>query len=168
MSQQVMASAPDHGPAAEAVIPTLSHGSSRHVRLAALPSAVPWARRVLRHMLREWRLEGMSDPAQLLVSELVTNAVEASACRAGQDRDSWPVIGLTLQLTDAVLHVEVFDTSPALPAMQEADLTGERGRGLVLVDFLADSWGHRTAGAGKVVWCTVAIPRCTSRSVLSQ
>jgi anti-sigma regulatory factor (Ser/Thr protein kinase) len=158
MSQQVMASAPDHGSAAEAVLRARSHGTSRHVRLAALPSAVPWARRILRHMLREWRLEGMSDPAQLLVSELVTNAVEASVSRAREDHDSWPMIGLTLQLTDTVLHVEVSDTSSALPAMQEADLTGERGRGLVLVDFLADSWGHRTTGGGKVVWCTVAIP----------
>jgi anti-sigma regulatory factor (Ser/Thr protein kinase) len=158
MSQQVMASAPDHGSAAEAVVATLSHGSSRHVRMAALPSAVPWARRVLRHMLREWRLEGMSDPAQLLVSELVTNAVEASVSPAGQDREGWPMIGLTLQLTDRVLHVEVSDTSSELPAMQEADLTGERGRGLVLVDFLADSWGHRTTDGGKVVWCAVAIP----------
>jgi anti-sigma regulatory factor (Ser/Thr protein kinase) len=158
MSQQVMASAPDHGSAAEAVDPTLSHGSSRHVRMAALPSAVPWARRILRHMLREWRLEGMSDPAQLLVSELVTNAVEASVSRAGQDQDSWPMIGLTLQLTNTVLRVEVSDTSSALPVMQEADLTGERGRGLVLVDFLADSWGHCATRGGKVVWCTVAIP----------
>jgi anti-sigma regulatory factor (Ser/Thr protein kinase) len=158
MSQQVMASAPDHGPAAEAVVPTLSHGSPRHVRMAALPSAVPWARRILRHMLREWRLEGMSDPAQLLVSELVTNAVVASVSRADQDQDSWPMIGLTLQVTDTVLHMEVSDSSSALPALQEADLTGERGRGLVLVDFLADSWGHRATGGGKVVWCTVVIP----------
>ncbi len=158
MSQQVTASVSDHGSAAEAVVPTRSHGSSRRVRLAALPSAVPWARRILRHMLREWQLEGMSDPVLLLVSELVTNAVQASVSQAGRDEDSWPMIGLTLQLTDTVLQLEVWDTSSALPALQEADLTGERGRGLVLVDFLADSWGHRTAGGGKVVWCTVAIP----------
>jgi hypothetical protein len=68
------------------------------------------------------------------------------------------MIGLTLRLTETALVAEVWDTSSALPALQEADLTGERGRGLVLVDFLADSWGHRTAGGGKVVWCTVAIP----------
>lgn len=158
MSQQVMASASDHGPAAEAVVRTRSHGSSRHVRLAALPSAVPWARRILRHMLGEWQLEGVSDPALLLVSELVTNAVQASESRAGHDQDSRPMIGLTLQLTDTVLQLEVWDTSAALPVLQEADLTGERGRGLVLVDFLADSWGHCTASGGKVVWCTVAIP----------
>jgi anti-sigma regulatory factor (Ser/Thr protein kinase) len=159
MSQQVTVSASDQGSATETVVPARSRGSSRQVRLAALPSAVPWARRILGHMLREWQLEGMSDPALLLVSELVTNAVRASVGQVVGDQDSWPVIGLTLQLTEAGLHVEVWDSSSALPVMQEADLTGERGRGLVLVDFLADTWGHRTAGdGGKVVWCTVAIP----------
>jgi anti-sigma regulatory factor (Ser/Thr protein kinase) len=158
MSQQVMASASDVGAAAAVAGPASGHGSSRHVRLVALPSAVPWARRILRHMLREWQLEEMSDPAQLLVSELVTNAVQASARQHGHDQDSLPMIGLTLQLTDTALTAEVWDTSPALPVLQEADLTGERGRGLMLVDFLADSWGHRVAGGGKVVWCTVAIP----------
>jgi len=109
-------------------------------------------------MLREWQLEEMSDPALLLVSELVTNAVQASARQAVRDGGSWPVIGLTLQLTDTAVAVEVWDTSPALPVLQEADPAGEGGRGLVIVDFLADSWGHRAACGGKVVWCTIAIP----------
>jgi anti-sigma regulatory factor (Ser/Thr protein kinase) len=158
MSQQVMALAPDFGPAANSVVPTSSRGRPRHVRLAALPSAVPWARRILGHMLREWQLESMSDPALLLVSELVTNAVKASASQPGKN-ESLPMIGLTLQYTDAGLLAEVWDASPALPELQEADLTGQRGRGLVLVDFLADSWGHRAADGGKVVWFTVAVPK---------
>jgi anti-sigma regulatory factor (Ser/Thr protein kinase) len=158
MSQQVTVSASDLGPGAADVVPTSSHGSSRHIRLAALPSAVPWARRVLQHKLREWQLEDLSDPALLLVSELVTNAVQASARQAGDDQGSLPMIGLTLQLTNTSLTAEVWDTSHALPVLQEADLTGERGRGLMLVDVLADSWGHRAADGGKVVWCTIAIP----------
>ncbi len=158
MCQHVTAPALDLDSAAEAIVPTCSHDNSRHVRLSALPSAVPWARRVLRHMLREWQLEGMSDPALLLVSELVTNAVQASANQAGRYEGSRPVIGLTLRRTGTVLMAEVWDTSPALPVLQEADLTGEGGRGLMLVDFLAEAWGHRAARGGKVVWCTVAIP----------
>jgi anti-sigma regulatory factor (Ser/Thr protein kinase) len=158
MSQQATALVSDLGSVAEADVPARSHGTSRHVRLAALPSAVPWARRILRHVLREWHLEGLSDSALLLVSELVTNAVEASASEVGHDQDGWPMVGLTLEPTDSGLLAEVWDASSALPALQEADLTGDRGRGLVLVDFLADSWGHRAAGDGKVVWCTVATP----------
>jgi anti-sigma regulatory factor (Ser/Thr protein kinase) len=157
MSQQATAPAPGLGRAVTdgSTVPGGAVGS-RHVRLAALPSAVPWARRILRHMLREWHLERMSDPAQLLVSELVTNAVRASVDQDGEDQGSRPMITLTLQLTAAGLLAEVWDASPGLPVLQEADLTGERGRGLVLVDFLADSWGHRAAAGGKVVWCKVA------------
>jgi anti-sigma regulatory factor (Ser/Thr protein kinase) len=157
VNQQVMALASDFSPAASSVVPASSRGRPRHVRLAALPSAVPWARRILRHMLREWQLESMSDPALLLVSELVTNAVKASASQLGKNQ-SLPMIGLTLQLTEAGFLAEVWDASPALPVLQESDLTGERGHGLVLVDFLADSWGHHAADGGKVVWFTVAVP----------
>jgi anti-sigma regulatory factor (Ser/Thr protein kinase) len=156
VNQQMTAMASDFCPAATSVAATSSRGRPRHVRLAALPSAEPWARRILRHMLRELQLESMSDPALLLVSELVTNAVKASASRVGKYQ-SLPMIGLTLQCTDAGLLAEVWDASPALPVLQEADLTGERGHGLVLVDFLADSWGHYAAEGGKVVWFTVAV-----------
>ena len=156
MNQQMTALASDFCPAATSVVAMSSRGRPRHVRLAALPSAVPWARRILRHMLREWQLESMSDSALLLVSELVTNAVKASASRVGTYQ-SLPMIGLTLQRTDAGLLAEVWDASPALPVLQDADLTGERGHGLVLVDFLADSWGHYAAEGGKVVWFTVAV-----------
>jgi len=133
-------------------------GQTRYVRLAALPSAVPWARRVLRHMLREWRVESMADPAALLVSELVTNAVEASAGGAGRDHGMLPMIGLAIRLTAASLVLEVWDASPLRPVPRKADTAADRGRGLELVDALAHAWGHRAAGGGKVVWCEVAIP----------
>jgi anti-sigma regulatory factor (Ser/Thr protein kinase) len=134
---------------------------TRYVRLAALPSAVPWARRVLRHMLREWQVESMADPAALLTSELVTNAVEASAC-TGRDRGKLPMIGFAIRLTPASLVLEVWDASPLRPVPRDADVAGERGRGLLLVDALADSWGHRAAEGGKIVWCELAIPRVSA------
>jgi len=137
---------------------TLSSGpTSRHVRLAALPSAVPWARRVLRHMLREWQLESMSDAALLLVSELVTNAVQASQASACLDHPTHQMVSLTLELSDTSLLMKVWDANPGLPVLCETDVTGERGRGLLLVDFLADAWGHHDVGQGKVVWCEVGI-----------
>jgi len=128
---------------------------SRSVRLAALPSAVPWARRVLRHTLREWRIESLADPALLLASELVTNAVQASRTAACLDQDGHPMISLTVELGDAGLLLRVWDADPGLPVLQEADLTGDRGRGLLLVDFLADAWGHHEHDHGKVVWCEI-------------
>ena len=132
-----------------------SETRSRSVRLAALPSAVPWARRVVRHTLRGWRLESLSDPVLLLVSELVTNAVEASKTVPCLDQAGHPMISLTVELRDASLLVKVWDADPGLPVLQEADLTGDRGRGLVLVDFLADAWGHHDHEQGKVVWCEI-------------
>ena len=138
-------------------IPT-SGRHTRYVRLAALPSAVPWARRVLRHMLREWQLECMADPTALLVSELVTNAVEATADCSGPDHGKLPMIGLSIRLTSDSILLEVWDGSPHRPALQQAGIACNHGRGLLLVEAMADSWGHRAADGGKVVWCEMAIP----------
>jgi anti-sigma regulatory factor (Ser/Thr protein kinase) len=108
-------------------------------------------------MLREWQLESMSDPALLLVSELVTNAVQASGRCVGPDPVSHQIVSLTLELSGTSLLIKVWDGHPGLPVLREADVTGDRGRGLLLVDFLADAWGHQDAGHGKVVWCELGI-----------
>jgi anti-sigma regulatory factor (Ser/Thr protein kinase) len=152
---------------AEATVlnPALRSGlTSRRVRLTALPSAVPWARRELRHMLCEWHLESMSDPALLLVSELVTNAVQAAQTAAGLEHPSHPMVSLSLELNDTSLLIKVWDASPGLPVLRETDVTGDCGRGLLLVDFLADAWGHYDADQGKVVWCELGI-RAEAESV---
>jgi two-component sensor histidine kinase len=108
-------------------------------------------------MLREWQLESWSDPALLLISELVTNAVQASVRSAGPDPASHQMVSLTLELSETSLLMKVWDASPGLPVLREADVTGDRGRGLLLVDFVADAWGHHDAGQGKVVWCELGI-----------
>jgi anti-sigma regulatory factor (Ser/Thr protein kinase) len=151
-------------PAARTCVGATAAGSRRsrvmrycEVRLAAVPSAVPRARRILQRLLREWRLESISDPALLLASELLTNAVQASgdSCRGGRNQQ---VIVLTVALTETSVLLQVWDPSPALPVLRETDITSDRGRGLVLVDFLADAWGYRPADGGKVVWCELARP----------
>jgi hypothetical protein len=109
-------------------------------------------------MLHEWQVESMADPAALLVSELVTNAAEASAGRTGRDQGMLPMIGLAIRLTPTSLVLEVWDSSPLRPGPQETDIARDRGRGLLLIDAMADSWGHRAADGGKVVWCEVALP----------
>ncbi|MGW0751838.1 ATP-binding protein [Streptomyces sp. NPDC002587] len=111
------------------------------------------ARALLRKQLAEW--DAGADPAEaaeLLLSELVTNAVRHS--RAPQGRD----IGVRLARYDGVLRVEVADAGPAVKLTPQivADWD-ERGRGLAIVAALAERWGccPRRHGIGKAVWAEI-------------
>ncbi|WP_432562515.1 ATP-binding protein [Kineococcus sp. SYSU DK003] len=86
--------------------------------------------------------ETVCDTAVLLVSELVTNAVEHA-------RSS---VDLSVTVSPAKVHVEVGDGNASLPAIQPADVGAVHGRGMAIVDALADAWGVRPAGRGKTVW----------------
>ncbi|MBM9504465.1 ATP-binding SpoIIE family protein phosphatase [Actinacidiphila acididurans] len=99
------------------------------------------ARRLVRQALRRWDLEDQLDAAELLVSEIVTNAV----------RYAERPITLRLLRTD-VLRCEVGDDAPLLPRMRHAAPEEEGGRGLYLVNRMAQRWGATRLGAGKVVW----------------
>ncbi|MFF8974783.1 ATP-binding protein [Streptomyces sp. NPDC014995] len=105
--------------------------------------AVPETRRALREMLRQWGKPGRSDIAELLTSELVTNALVHT------DHDAV----LTATVGPAGLRVEVRDfvSRRPQPRMPKAD-DGTHGRGLILVQSLADAWGVRAHGVGKAVW----------------
>jgi anti-sigma regulatory factor (Ser/Thr protein kinase) len=113
---------------------------------------------MLRHTLRERQLDGLLEPALVLVSELVTNAVQASARIAPRDPGRLQTIAISLHIGDGSLVAEVWDACPAVPALLQADVADDRGRGLALVDCLADAWGHRRTEGGKVVWCKVTLP----------
>ncbi|MGW2642543.1 SpoIIE family protein phosphatase [Streptomyces sp. NPDC001348] len=108
------------------------------------------ARRLARRALARWGLEELSDSVELLVSEVVTNAVRYA---------SRPVT-LRLLRTD-VLRCEVGDDVPQLPRLRQARATDEGGRGLYLVNRLARRWGATRLSTGKVVWFEVngAAPR---------
>jgi serine phosphatase RsbU (regulator of sigma subunit)/anti-sigma regulatory factor (Ser/Thr protein kinase) len=99
------------------------------------------ARRLIRQALHRWDLDDQSDAAELLVSEIVTNAV----------RYAERPITLRLLRTD-VLRCEVGDDAPLLPRMRHAAPEEEGGRGLYLVNRMAQRWGATRLGAGKVVW----------------
>lgn len=99
------------------------------------------ARRLIRQALRRWDLDEQVDAAELLVSEIVTNAV----------RYAERPITLRLLRTD-VLRCEVGDDAPLLPRMRHAAPEEEGGRGLYLVNRMAQRWGATRLGAGKVVW----------------
>ncbi len=106
------------------------------------------ARFLIGRPLRRWGLADLIPVAELLVSELVTNAV----------RYAQGPIGLRLVLENGLI-CEVFDDSAALPRLRYPGVEDERGRGLQVVSQMAQRWGARRTPSGKVVWCELALPR---------
>jgi serine phosphatase RsbU (regulator of sigma subunit)/anti-sigma regulatory factor (Ser/Thr protein kinase) len=114
---------------------------------AARPTAVRDARGRVRETLEKWGLADLSLVAELLVSELVTNAL----------RYATGDLELRL-LRDHTLVCEVWDGVYALPRPRQAAEDDESGRGLQVVHRLAKRWGARPVGRGKVVWCELELP----------
>jgi anti-sigma regulatory factor (Ser/Thr protein kinase) len=139
--------------------------------LAALPTAPSAARAHVRATLATWRMSGLADVLELVVSELVANGVVASTEGDGTPRymeGRMPVIRLCL-LTDGVrLVAEVWDQAPGVPVRLSARRDDESGRGLDLVDMITGSrWGWHPArsGQGKCVWAELAAPAVTNDGV---
>jgi anti-sigma regulatory factor (Ser/Thr protein kinase) len=138
---------------APAVIEPASRATWRHAAadLDAEPRSVPAARHLVRLVLRSWALEDTADAAEIIASELVTNAVAVSAA-AG-----YPVIRLRLTRRAWSLLVEVWDACPGLPEPRLGPADALGGRGLVLVDALADRWGSDPADdGGKTVFAEIS------------
>ncbi|GAA3788142.1 ATP-binding protein [Streptomyces chiangmaiensis] len=105
--------------------------------------AVPEVRRALRELLARWGRPGRSEIAELLTSELVTNALIHT------DRDAI----LTATVSARRLRVEVRDFVGRRPRPgRPDDGDGTHGRGLILVQSLSDAWGVQAHGVGKAVW----------------
>nr|WP_203943981.1 ATP-binding protein [Planotetraspora thailandica] len=117
--------------------------------LAADARSVARARRLTRDRLTKWGMHEMSDVAELLVSELVTNAL----CHARGP------VGLTLSTMDGLLRCEVEDAGTVVPHVYEATDDDEGGRGLGLLDMLACCWGGARTSTGKVMW--FELPACS-------
>ncbi|MEU6592327.1 SpoIIE family protein phosphatase [Streptomyces sp. NPDC046881] len=121
-----------------------------HVATLSLPSdpaAVAGARRFAADTLDSWGLDALSFATELIVSELVTNAI-----RYGK-----PPVHLRLVL-DSALTCEVFDTNSTAPHMRRARTFDEGGRGLLLVAQVAERWGTRHDREGKTIWSEQALP----------
>ena len=117
--------------------------------LTARPTAVAQARDLIRERLLAWGLPGLADVIELLVSELVTNALRYGVAPFGlrMTRDSISVL------------VEVSDGNPTVPRLRSVTpFDDEGGRGLHLVDELSADWGVRGRPQGKTVWFTLGIP----------
>ncbi|WEO95367.1 SpoIIE family protein phosphatase [Streptomyces sp. FXJ1.172] len=116
--------------------------------LADDPATVAHARRLTEEQLSTWGLDKVAFTTELMVSELVTNAI-----RYGR-----PPIQLRLIHQDATLICEVYDASGTTPHMRRARIFDEGGRGLLLIAQLAERWGTRHDRVGKTVWAEQSLP----------
>ena len=122
------------------------------LELAPLPGAIPCARLHTVHVLHEWGLRNLADDAALIVSELMTNAADASVVLPER-----PPVTLRLLADEKILAIEVWDQSPLDLDTREADADAECGRGLMVVAALSDRWScERTGYRRKVVWAELA------------
>ena len=145
----------DSGPADDARVTPFAAGWPHRtfLELGALPSAVPCARQHTRRVLWEWGLAEFSESTELLVAELITNAMQAS--RAAMQDDP---IRFWLVSDKAQVVVLVWDASPLPPVPMDVD-DAENGRGLLLVQAVSARWGWHFPPdvGGKVVWA-LALP----------
>ena len=146
---------------AQAAAPSARWAVQTVLAIAALPTATPCARLHARNIACEWGLRNLADTIELVVSELVTNAVGASTDHDGRPRytaeHGLACVHLRLSTDGVAALVEVWDENFQLPAPTLANLDDESGRGLMLVDALAERWGWDIppSGRGKVVWALV-------------
>jgi anti-sigma regulatory factor (Ser/Thr protein kinase) len=120
-----------------------------------LPSSVTspqLARAFLRATLETWKLDGFGDVTELLVTELVANVVT----HVGSP------MTLRVQREPATMRVEIDDPSPELPVVHHPDSADEHGRGVLLVDQLADAWGVESRPDGKTVWFELDVSTATN------
>ena len=121
-----------------------------HMALPGQPTAGASARAMIGDICLDFGVTPLVQPARLIMSELVTNAVE----HAGTD------FVVTISRGGNRLHVAVHDcaprfTLPSRPALTDPAALSDRGRGLMLVHKLATVWGSMPTRGGKVVWATV-------------
>ncbi|HEY5834572.1 ATP-binding protein [Streptomyces sp.] len=142
------------------VLPT-TRGDSKatdHVRTVVVkrwerdPRCVPQARHELRRELDSWGLNRVADSAELVLCEVLTNAVRHA--RAPRDR----LIETRFERLRGGVRIEVHDANETKPVRREAPADADSGRGLALIDALTGGrWGvSDREGAGKLVWAVCA------------
>lgn len=109
------------------------------------PSTAEIGRRLLRDILGIWHLDSLADHAALIITELIANATRHTPCHE---------IRLMVERPSATrLRVGVLDREPArLPTLSPADDDDESGRGLLLIDAVADCWGYNLHSSGRRPW----------------
>lgn len=121
----------------------LGDPSAGEVHLTSRPESASTARRLSLSVIDLWGLPQFADTVELLVSELVGNAVRHTGARS---------FGLRMQRRRGWIRVEVRDPSRALPCLLPVRDLDTSGRGLYLVDKLSDRWGVDLQARGKTTW----------------
>jgi len=120
----------------------------RDLTVPADPSASAAARRFLQEAAADWDLSpDLTEVAQLVVSELVSNAVE----HAGTSST------VALELSEDTLRISVRDGSTTRPVPRPLDMVSFRGRGLPLIDRVSEHWGIADHAEGKTVWAVLSV-----------
>jgi anti-sigma regulatory factor (Ser/Thr protein kinase) len=126
-----------------------------YLELAALPTAVGCLRNHTKIVAMEWGLpREQRETVELIVSELVTNSVRASHALVS------PVVRLWLVSDGQKVLVQVWDACDKMPVRSNADLDAESGRGLMIVDALAEEWDCYALDGGKVVRVLIGADFC--------
>lgn len=150
------------------MIPAVPTPARNCLDLPATPDAAAHARRHVARVLTAWGHEKLTEPAQLVISELVTNAVKATldafapfpvtrdGAEAAGDRMSTARVRVGVYLSGHGVALEVWDANHTPPRPTNTDLWDEGGRGLHIVGALAASWGYRWPKAGgKIVYAVL-------------
>lgn len=112
----------------------------------AEPERVAVARQQLKELLHDWPSEDQVDSAVLLLSEMLTNVLVHT------DADALLLAEVRGERGARRMHVKVTDTSDDLPHVRRPGELASSGRGLVLIELLADTWGVDPQGEGKSIW----------------
>ena len=153
---------PLHDPGQRARPPVSYPLVSTLAPLGAVPTAPGCARAHLRNTLSEWNMAGYGEVAELVASELVTNAVEASTDAHGHPvyiGGHMAVVVFRMLAGRERLVLEAWDLAPAVPVVRNAGTDDEHGRGLVLVQALAYRWDWTVVPGwpGKCVWAEIRL-----------
>jgi hypothetical protein len=153
------------GPATDAAQQDEAEAAWPHqtfLELGALATAAPCARLHATLVLWEWELGTLVHSVGLVVSELVSNAVQASAGLTGSRFAGYwapgtPPVRVWLSADDHRVVIQVWDGSDRPPMPQPVEPEADSGRGLLLVGALCEEWGCYTPdkSSGKVVWAVV-------------
>ncbi|MFI2237998.1 ATP-binding protein [Streptomyces chrestomyceticus] len=109
------------------------------------PSTAEAGRQLVQSVLGLWQLDSLADSATLIVTELIANAARHTSCQEIRLTVGWP--------SAARVRIGVLDREPSrLPVCGRAEDDAESGRGLVLIDAVADRWSYDLCGSGRCPW----------------